>query len=138
MDKVTQSNAASAEESASASQELFDQAKELGDMVIVLVGIVKGGSTGAVQEESHRMVEAPAPNRSGSSAKLRRPAPKTAFKAGSRSVSKPASKPASKPVNGGDWTPQPMAKAAHNGNGNGHAVRAESIIPLSYDDLKDF
>jgi methyl-accepting chemotaxis protein len=42
MDKLTQSNAANAEESASASEELAAQAKELGDMVQVLVGIVKG------------------------------------------------------------------------------------------------
>jgi hypothetical protein len=43
MDRVTQSNAASAEESAAASEELFAQAKELGDMVGLLVGIVNGG-----------------------------------------------------------------------------------------------
>ena len=42
MDKVTQGNAASAEESASASEELSAQARELGDMVNVLLGIVKG------------------------------------------------------------------------------------------------
>ncbi|MBI5184553.1 MAG: chemotaxis protein [Nitrospinae bacterium] len=40
MDKVTQSNAASAEESASASEELSAQAIELGEMVNVLIGIV--------------------------------------------------------------------------------------------------
>ena len=45
MDKVTQSNAANAEESASASEELSAQARELKDMVQVLVGIV-GGNAG--------------------------------------------------------------------------------------------
>jgi methyl-accepting chemotaxis protein len=45
MDKLTQSNAANAEESASASEELAAQAKELGDMVQILVGIVKGESS---------------------------------------------------------------------------------------------
>ncbi len=46
MDKVTQSNAASAEESAAASEQLFAQAKELGDIVETLVGIVKGRNGG--------------------------------------------------------------------------------------------
>jgi methyl-accepting chemotaxis protein len=48
MDKVTQSNAANAEESASASEELSGQARELNDMVAQLVAIV-GGSTGQVK-----------------------------------------------------------------------------------------
>jgi methyl-accepting chemotaxis protein len=39
---VTQSNAASAEESASASEELYAQAKQLGDLVSDLVAIVTG------------------------------------------------------------------------------------------------
>jgi methyl-accepting chemotaxis protein len=42
MDKVTQSNAASSEEAAAASEELSAQAKELEDMVGVLVRIVSG------------------------------------------------------------------------------------------------
>ncbi|MFP4163680.1 MAG: methyl-accepting chemotaxis protein [Chitinispirillaceae bacterium] len=42
MDKVTQGNAANAEESASASEELSSQAQELNDMVDVLVEIVRG------------------------------------------------------------------------------------------------
>jgi methyl-accepting chemotaxis protein len=48
MDKVTQSNAANAEESASASEELSAQARELNDMVGDLVAIV-GGSKGQVK-----------------------------------------------------------------------------------------
>ena len=119
MDKVTQSNAASAEESASASEELFAQAKELGDMVIVLVGIVKGGGAASGPEQAHA-ARTTAPRREASAAKLRKPAPRIA----------------SKPVSGGDWSPQPMAQTARNGHGQ--AVRAESIIPLSDDDLKDF
>ena len=46
MDTVTQSNAANAEESASASEELSGQARELKEMVNVLVGIVGGTSNG--------------------------------------------------------------------------------------------
>ncbi len=46
MDTVTQSNAANAEESASASEELSAQAKELNDMVNTLVTIVDGSRGG--------------------------------------------------------------------------------------------
>jgi hypothetical protein len=42
MEKVTQANAASAEESASAGEELLARARELGEMVTVLVGVVQG------------------------------------------------------------------------------------------------
>ncbi len=42
MDRVTQSNAANAEESASASEELSAQAKELTDMVGVLIRTIRG------------------------------------------------------------------------------------------------
>jgi methyl-accepting chemotaxis protein len=116
MDKVTQSNAANAEESASASEEMFAQAKELGDMVVVLVGIVKGGGHAGPSHE-------PVPGHAA------RVAVSTRAKS---SVKKP---PAQKlPGNGKDWTPQPMARTAKNG----HAVRAESIIPLSDEDMKDF
>ncbi|KMQ50535.1 methyl-accepting chemotaxis protein II [Chitinispirillum alkaliphilum] len=44
MDNVTQNNASNAEESASASEELSAQARELNDMVEVLVSIVNGAS----------------------------------------------------------------------------------------------
>jgi methyl-accepting chemotaxis protein len=52
MDKVTQSNAASAEESASASEELYAQAKELSDMVGALIAVVKGGGAASAVHES--------------------------------------------------------------------------------------
>ncbi len=42
MDRVTQANAANAEESASASEELSAQARELADMVAVLIRTVRG------------------------------------------------------------------------------------------------
>jgi methyl-accepting chemotaxis protein len=117
MDKVTQSTAANAEESASASEEMFAQAKELGDMVVVLVGIVKGGNNAGAAREP---VPGHAPRRVAVSNRAKAPVRKA---------------PAPKlPGDGKDWTPQPMASAAKNG----HAVRAESIIPLSDDDMKDF
>ena len=46
MDKVTQTNAANAEESASASEELSAQARELNEMVNTLVQIVGGNQAG--------------------------------------------------------------------------------------------
>ncbi|MCE5229377.1 methyl-accepting chemotaxis protein, partial [bacterium] len=48
LDKVTQSNAANAEDSASASEELSAQARELNDMVNTLVSIVRGASEAAI------------------------------------------------------------------------------------------
>jgi methyl-accepting chemotaxis protein len=51
MDRVTQSNAASAEESASASEELHSQARELAGMVADLIGIVSGSADAAGQRK---------------------------------------------------------------------------------------
>ena len=42
MDKVTQQNAANAEESASSSEEMYSQAEELKEMVVKLVSLVGG------------------------------------------------------------------------------------------------
>ncbi len=53
MDKVTQENAATAEESASAAGDLASQSTQLNDMVGELLGIVTGGASGgAVQQQS--------------------------------------------------------------------------------------
>ncbi|MEO7425122.1 MAG: methyl-accepting chemotaxis protein [Fibrobacteria bacterium] len=123
MDKVTQSTAASAEESASASEELFAQAKELGDMVIVLVGIVKGSDADASAPEP--MHAAVAPTRSPGP-------PKHGFSSLSARIARPG--PAGKRA-AGDWTPQPMAKAAKS---RPLAFNAESVLPLSDEDMKDF
>jgi methyl-accepting chemotaxis protein len=118
MDKVTQSNAASAEESASASEELYAQAKELGGLVNELVVIVRGGGEG----KGHAFDPGAPSSRDASS--RRAPAPGIA-----------ARKAAGKALPAGDWTPQPMAGASRNGH---HAAKAETIIPLSDGDLKDF
>jgi methyl-accepting chemotaxis protein len=133
MDKLTQSNAANAEESASASEELSAQANELNDMVNVLVGIV----TGAAAQSSRPSLNArPAP--------VRKPAAQAAKPA-------KAGKPAARPGHSGqgghggqDWSP-----ASGNGrNGHGKPVLAaagrvrtanpEEVIPLNDDELKDF
>ena len=52
MDKVTQSNAANAEESASASEEMNAQAEQMKVMVSELVALVGGSGNGANQEHS--------------------------------------------------------------------------------------
>ena len=54
MKRVTQANAASAEESASAGAELLAQAKDLGEMVQVLLSVVLGseGHTGLLKTTS--------------------------------------------------------------------------------------
>ncbi len=51
MDKVTQSNAANAEESASASEELSSQAEQLRGMVQQLLTLVGGASAGAARDD---------------------------------------------------------------------------------------
>ena len=118
MDKVTQANAASAEESASASEELFAQAKELGDMVAVLTGIVNGaGSPAAAHEVYAAPVARPSSRPVSRKAQVRRPA-----------VHKAAAT-----VPDRDWSPEP-AKASRNG----HAKRAEAIIPLTDAELSEF
>jgi methyl-accepting chemotaxis protein len=128
MDKVTQSTAASAEESASASEELFAQAKDLGDMVIVLMGVVKGAGAAA----SEPMVAADAPARSQGAPKHAASAPKHRPSALSARIAKPG--PAGK-RSAGDWTPQPTAKAAPS---RPSGFSAESVLPLSDEDMKDF
>jgi methyl-accepting chemotaxis protein len=54
MDRVTQANAANAEESASASEELSAQARELGEMVTLLIKTVRGANA-AVSTGSARV-----------------------------------------------------------------------------------
>ena len=124
MDRLTQSNAANAEESASASEELSAQANELNDMVNVLVGIVTGGSEGAGQ---------PARKSRASAARPRNEAPKPA-----KPKALPSRSASAKPKH--DWSPVPA---------NGHAAspraavmvrtsNPEAVIPLNDDELKDF
>jgi methyl-accepting chemotaxis protein len=55
MDRVTQTNAANAEESASASEELSAQARELNEMVAVLIRTVRGAN--ATTDSSHKVAE---------------------------------------------------------------------------------
>jgi methyl-accepting chemotaxis protein len=120
MDRVTQANAASAEESASASEEMFAQAKELGDMVAVLVDLVKG--------QGSRPAAAPA--LSGWQGK-RKPAP------AGHARQKPSHASASQPDH--DWTPGSARNRSPNGKPrqSGRAS-AESALPLTDAEMKDF
>jgi hypothetical protein len=120
MDKVTQANAASAEESASASEELFAQAKELGDMVDVLAAMVKGGA--AANPHSRR---------------------NSPVSTTSRSVAKSGGASARSGKAPRDWTA--ASAAGHNGNrGDGglHAASdrssAEAVLSLNVEDLRTF
>jgi methyl-accepting chemotaxis protein len=61
MDKVTQSNAANAEESASASEELSAQAETMNGVVNDLIGLVNGSKTAAMTDNH------PAPRKAASS-----------------------------------------------------------------------
>jgi len=85
MDQVTQSNAANAEESASSSEELNAQARELQDMVAMLIGIVHGANGSGQGAKA-----LPAPN--GGSAPRRGPAsrPSLAGAARTKSLSAPS------------------------------------------------
>ena len=68
MDKVTQSNAANAEESAAAAQELNGQAAAMKESVVALLQLVGGGATGVTS------APAPTPPQNSEPSK-RRPAP---------------------------------------------------------------
>jgi methyl-accepting chemotaxis protein len=136
MDKVTQSNAASAEESASASEELYAQAKELGDMVISLIAVVSGGSSEAAPSHAYQAPESASRGRGGAPSASRPSAaarPKSQYKngnAGGRLV-----RPKTEIAN---------ARLAGSGASNQDALasaggrRAESVLPLTDDELKDF
>ncbi len=117
MDQVTQSNAANAEESASASEELSAQARELGDMVSVLVRIVNGNDD----------------NQSARSKPARRPAAASHPLAGagqqlSGRVHAMKGQPA--PTRRAEARPRPEPVAA--------GARPEQVIPFSDDELSQF
>ncbi|MEO7959250.1 MAG: methyl-accepting chemotaxis protein [Fibrobacteria bacterium] len=124
MDRLTQSNAANAEESASASEELSAQANELNDMVNALIGIVTGSANSPVRSGS----QAPA----GAAKSIRIephkvPRPKVAKASKSKD---PASQ---------DWGAAPAN--AHSQFAGSLTVattaKPEAVIPLNDDELKE-
>jgi methyl-accepting chemotaxis protein len=122
MDKVTQANAANAEESASASEEMFAQAKELSEMVTALVAVVKGEGAAPERGRSESM------GASGPSRRKAAPAPARAALRRPKEPSAAALKPRPKPDAGGSQFA--MAASSHS--------RPETVLPLSDDELKDF
>ncbi|MCC6698237.1 MAG: MCP four helix bundle domain-containing protein [Candidatus Hydrogenedentes bacterium] len=116
MDQVTQSNAASAEEAASASEELSAQAKELNEMVGTLTSIVSGMSKNG-KHNGH--VEVRSRERRSALA----------------SPSLPGTLRASMPRRAAQ--DRVKALALHGGQGE-KALAPESVIPLDDDDLRDF
>ena len=107
MDKVTQANAASSEQAASASEELSAQANELNDMVETLTLIVAGSHVR--QNASYRPQKAAKNNRRTLQPLPVAPTKKTA-KTGVPAKREDASK----------------------------VVRAEDVIPLDEEDMRDF
>jgi len=120
MDRVTQSNASNAEESASASEELSAQAFELNEMVVLLTRVVSGGNR--VLDESEASVR------------------------GRRQLATHAStttadtRAAAQAVH--DVLQREKAQAARHatgGNGHGHAkFDPEEVIPLNEAELQQF
>ena len=142
MDKVTQSNAANAEESASASEELYAQAKELGEMVMSLVSVVKG--RGAESESAPASFAAhPARNESALSVHAR---PHGSQPLKSRA---PAQRPVahvSGAVKSRSANPVPAKANGFTGSRDrDHAAvavsrdrSAETLLPLTDDEINDF
>ncbi len=117
MDKVTQTNAANAEESASASEELTAQAKELTEAVRILKGIVMGrglsGSNG--KGSAHRL--ASLPDRDGDAGDAREPEGAMAESVGMKPV---------------------LPERKTGTTRGGRAIRPEEVIPLDDNELRDF
>jgi methyl-accepting chemotaxis protein len=125
MDKLTQSNASNAEESAAASEQLYAQAKELSDMVGILIGIVKGSGAGTEAAASGSN-GGRANSDSGGNGKA---VSQAAF---AKTMGKTSASP--------DWSPRPAAKGRPRPavvSGSRVAAR-ESVIPLDDSELRDF
>ena len=113
MDKVTQSNAANAEESASASEELSAQAQQMNAMVQQLVGIVNGNSDNSNDTMTAQKYQAKHVNRQISVADTGKHYLKN----------------------------QMHQRLENNGSGrqeNKKLVKPSEVIPLEDDDFKDF
>lgn len=127
MDQVTQRNAANAEESASASEELSAQARELNEMVWVLARIVGGERavfSGNGQRHDAAYVAALGSGAAGSGA----------------SNGPELSARVHQTLRGGDGDAQrcaPMAKVAVAVAGRTEP-RPETVIPLDDEEMKDF
>jgi methyl-accepting chemotaxis protein len=139
MDKVTQGNAASAEESASASEELFAQAKELADMVGILKGIVHGSSGPGMTGPRPEPQRAAAPIQARPRSDGRLPAAAAPRAIARHAATAPASKGSSETTAERDWAPRPSTRPEMEKRKNGNpASRPETILPLTDEELRDF
>lgn len=134
MDKVTQTNAANAEESASASEELSGQAQNLNAMVSELVALVGGASKGksAFQNTSsfHKAISTA---NTFSSPGEHHYTDMTHSRTLKRNGSKDGSYRRRAADNGHDENQKKLVSS------KGHEVSAEEILPLDNDNsLKDF
>ncbi len=118
MDKVTQTNAANAEESASASEELTAQAKELSEAVRILKGIVMGDHAAPAREADEPRRTAPIPN---DEAEAEDEVPEAPRAVDNRAAA----------------TPSPGEKRAAAASPR-KPVRPEEVIPLDDNELRDF
>ena len=125
MDKATQSNAANAEESASASKELSMHARELNDVVDLMVGLLEGygrGPVGRMPEDAPD--RAPAVEQRG---RVRKQARDLFLQlAGNHS-------------SGAEATSRPSTTVRDRGaTQNRNRVKPEEVIPLNDQELQDF
>ncbi|MEW6439865.1 MAG: methyl-accepting chemotaxis protein [bacterium] len=123
MDKITQSNAANAEESASASSELSSQAKELREMVGVLLSII-GGSDRDRADMDVRRVEGWNQGEAGASAAAR------SVRAAARLPEE--RRPRGRRAPGEEDGQKPFARRVPG------AAQPEEVIPFHDEDLQDF
>ncbi|MBN1674280.1 MAG: type IV pili methyl-accepting chemotaxis transducer N-terminal domain-containing protein [Kiritimatiellae bacterium] len=121
MDKVTQTNAANAEESAAASEQLSAQARDLNEMVNALVTIVGGRGNG----NSTTLFPT-------GGATPHRPLPAGPLPAENRKMLSGAGR------GNRDEAERGQATGARSGGGKQKAVGPEEIIPLDDDEFKDF
>jgi len=120
MDRVTQSNASNAEESASASEELSAQARELNDMVVLLTLIANGGQANdKLTGSEYRTALAP---------------PSPTATTDPHEVAKLVRELLQR-----EKTHAAKSAAGGNGNGNGHTkFDPEEVIPLNEAELREF
>jgi len=126
MDTVTQSDAANAEESASASEELSAQARELNEMVSVLVTIVRGGGAGT--------------NGQGFATARARPAERVALAKGAAQEAKSVNKKGHGLLYGNGQEPHQEEKRRRGASfaHRDRVVQPQEVIPLDDQDLMDF
>jgi methyl-accepting chemotaxis protein len=125
MDKVTQGNAASSEESAAAAEELSAQSESLG---AIIAGFTLSGSTG--------LMMAPGGQRGGMYQPAGYPPPQQQWQQQRRPV--PGGRPGAAPHAAAGRGPERRQPPVPPRAAPGGVRRPEEVIPLDDEDLKDF